>query len=106
MTDKMERQLIRGALKSLLLSINALEGLERDAIAEYVREALMFFKNDLERRKEYQDNATLAKLDAVFTAAGWDDQGFRWTTEKDSDHGVPEIWVVYFKDQHHTTWEI
>lgn len=102
----MEEKLTRGALKSILTAINALEGLDMGELVEDARSLLMKLKNEMAANKAFQGNGTLRRLDAVFKAAGWDDQGLRWCVEEDSDHGVPEIWVVHFTDKYHDTWEI
>jgi hypothetical protein len=106
MKPRPDMRLLKGTLKSLLVTINGLEGLDFGQLNEDAREILVGFKNEMERHVGLQSNVTMQTFDAVFKAAGWDDQGFRWTTEKDSDHGVPEIWLVHFKDKHHNTWEI
>ena len=106
MRPRPDMRLLKGALKSLLVTINGLEGLDFGQLSEDARAILMGLKNEMERHVGLQSNCSMEAFDTVFKAAGWDDQGFRWDVEKDSDHGVPEIWLVHFKDKHHNTWEI
>lgn len=96
--------LVRGTLGTLLPTINGLEGLERESMVERLRELFWDFKNFIGELKEFQTNEQLRELDGVFDAAGWDDQGFRWTKEDGDDD--EDIFVVQFTNKEHTEWEL
>lgn len=97
-------KLVKLTLRTILLTINGLEGLERDYMVETIRELLFEFKNFIGELSEFQENQQLAKLDIIFTKAGWDDQGLRWTKEEPDDEEC--VFIVHFKDKQHKTWTL
>jgi hypothetical protein len=92
-----QHKLFENALKSFLLSINAVETLELElSIAtvkvSIVRNALYELKNII--GQFYDTNEKLQRFDKVFKKCGWDDQGMRWFSE-DPDFDE-DIYIVEF----------
>jgi hypothetical protein len=75
-----------------------------DRVVETLRAAHTELKNIIALHPDYQDNEALARLDAVYKDAGWDDNGLRWTSEYPSD--MEDIFIVEFKDATHETWDL
>lgn len=98
-------KLVAQTLKSILLTINGLEGLQREYMSETFREVLFEFKNFIGELPEFRENEQLATLDKVFKVAGWDDQGLRYTKE-DADDDGEDIFIVHFTNKQHSTWEL
>jgi hypothetical protein len=93
---------LKGTLKSLLEAINGIEGLHADPnefLHEYPRTTLYHFISHIGCRKEFRTNKAVAKFDAVFEEAAWDDQGLRW-----GDDGL--LYIVEFTNPEKTEWEL
>lgn len=90
---------IAGTLKSLLVTINGLEGSEPNSVpaVELARAALReFIRTTIS--PNYPSDAKLAQLDRVFKSAGWDDQGLRL------DFNLVPM-VMHFLNTRKTQWE-
>lgn len=95
---------VAGTLKSILTAINGLESLERTQMVERQRDILWDFKNYIGELKAYQDNEALARFDAAFKGAGWDEQGLRWASVE--EYMGDDIFVVRFTNKTNTNWKI
>lgn len=93
---------LMGTLKSLLETINGLEGLHADPsefLHEYPRTTLYHLISHIGCCQQFRTNEAVAKFDAVFEKAGWDDQGLRW-----GDDG--RLYVVEFTNPVKTEWKL
>lgn len=99
-----EYGLLSSTLRTLLVTINGLEGLEQEDLVHYQRNVLYAFKNWIGTLKGYQTNEHLKVFDATFKAAGWDDNGLRWATEDASCN--EDIFIVRFTNEQRTGWVI
>lgn len=102
----------RGTLGTMLCTINGLESLDGggDALGGLLqsqRDILFRFKNWIAEQKDFQTNNGLALLDVVFTDAGWEGQGLRWTKEETDEPEFPEqVFVVEFTNKARSKWDI
>ena len=107
--NRARMQLLCGTLQSMLETINGLEGLDdgKERLVTKQRNLLYEFKNWLGTIAEFQQNSDLRKFDDAFKAAGWDDQGIRWTREDPKDTTQPmDVFIVEFSDKNHTRWKV
>jgi hypothetical protein len=95
---------ISGPLRSLLVTINGFESLENEVLTRAQRDVLYDYKQWIGTLSGFQTNEHLKAFDATFTAAGWDDQGLRWTRER--AEGPADLRIVRFTNEQHTRWEI
>jgi hypothetical protein len=93
--------LYSGTLYAILCTINGFEGIDMVYEAGEARDLLWKLRDQIEYGN--QGNEWLARYDAVFKEAGWDDQGFRWTTP---ENDIEQCFLVRFTNAKHTEWEI
>jgi hypothetical protein len=93
-----------GALYAILCTINGFESLEMNYEADEARERLLWpLRDQVELHTGNDTQEGLARYDAVFQEAGWDDQGWRWATEPGC---AEQCYLVRFTNKKHTEWEI
>jgi hypothetical protein len=108
--EKLTRSLVEGGLKSLLVTINAFEGLDMRDSVRHAREALDHFIAGLALLDAYGYGVKpgLQTLDKVFVKAGWDNNGLRWDLAPRS-YKVPRelyrIQIVEFLNKEKTAWK-
>lgn len=96
-------------IHQLLVTINMYEGTGEARIGPIVndlRDVHDDLKNVIGTHPDYQDNEGLAKLDKVYKAAGWDNNGLRWCFEHDRIGEDIFIFIVEFTDNDNTKWRI
>ena len=96
-------------IEQLLTTINMFEGTDEAHMTGLVcvlRSAHLDLKNQIAIHPDYQDNKGLAKLDKAYKAAGWDENGLRWTKEKETDEAEDIFIVEFVPNTKHTQWRI
>ena len=98
-------------ITELLCTINMFEGTDVahcDPLVTKLRDVHLDLKNLIAVHPDYQDNAGLKKLDAAYQAAGWDDNGLRWTKENPGNPDeVEDVFIVEFvPGTKHTEWRL
>lgn len=108
--EKLTRSLVEGVLKSLLVTINAFEGLDMRPSVEDARAVLDRFIVGLMLLDIYGYGAKkgIETLDKVFAKAGWDNNGLRWDLVPRSVKVPRELYriqIVEFLNKEKTAWK-